>query len=361
MKTSLTILIFIIFPIALTAQNLIPDPGFEIMQKTPSKDDNGIRCTSNWVNAVLSGGDYYNTAAKSKLLGVGAPRNIFGYQQPHSGNGYAGICIQKDMMEYVETKLTNPLKKGQTYLIEFYICRAEHRLHHVDEFGVLFTNKMQWGAEKTGIPIKPPVEFINPNGYNDTKNWIKLSATYTADGSEAVIILGHFNYDKKKRMKGKAHYYIDDVSIIPISNETNISVNVVETKASASSTDSIPKILSPKFGETITLKNIFFETNKSELLPASFFELDKLVQYLTTSSNTTIKISGHTDNTGNQDQNKILSEARAKAVADYLIIKGIDKTRINYIGYGGLKPIATNDTDNGKKQNRRVEFIINKN
>lgn len=72
MKTSLTILIFIIFPIALTAQNLIPDPGFEIMQKTPSKDDNGIRCTSNWVNAVLSGGDYYNTAAKSKLLGVGA-------------------------------------------------------------------------------------------------------------------------------------------------------------------------------------------------------------------------------------------------------------------------------------------------
>ena len=96
-------------------------------------------------------------------------------------------------------------------------------------------------------------------------------------------------------------------------------------------------------------------------MPTSFFELDKLVQYLTTSSNTTIKISGHTDNTGNQDQNKILSEARAKAVADYLIIKGIDKTRISFIGYGGLKPIATNDTDNGKKQNRRVEFIINKN
>ena len=162
-------------------------------------------------------------------------------------------------------------------------------------------------------------------------------------------------------MKGKAHYYIDDVSIIPISNEINISVNAVETKASSPSIDSIPKILSPKFGETITLKKIFFETNKSELLPTSFFELDKLVQYLTTSRNTTIKISGHTDNTGNQDQNKILSEARAKAVADYLIIKGIDKTRISFIGYGGLKPIATNDTDNGKKQNRRVEFIINKN
>ena len=134
MKTFLSFLIFIVFlfSFALTAQNLIPDPSFEMMQKTPSKDDNGIRCTNSWVNAVLTGGDYYNSVAKSKLLGVGAPRNIFGYQQPHSGNGYAGICIQKDMMEYVETKLTSPLKKGQKYLIEFYICRAEHRLHHVD-------------------------------------------------------------------------------------------------------------------------------------------------------------------------------------------------------------------------------------
>jgi OOP family OmpA-OmpF porin len=162
-------------------------------------------------------------------------------------------------------------------------------------------------------------------------------------------------------MKGKAHYYIDDVSIIPTSNETNISVNAVETKASAPSTDSIPKILSPKFGETITLKNIFFETNESELLPTSSFELDKLVQYLTTSSNTTIKISGHTDNTGNEDKNKILSETRAKAVAEYLISKGIGKSRINFVGYGGLKPIASNDTDSGKQQNRRVEFVINKN
>lgn len=108
------------------------------------------------------------------------------------------------------------------------------------------------------------------------------------------------------------------------------------------------------------MKTFFFETNKSELLPQSFSEIDKLVQYLNTADNTSIKISGHTDNTGNQDQNKTLSEARAKAVADYLIQKGIDKTRISFIGYGGSKPIASNDTENGKQLNRRVEFIINK-
>jgi OmpA-OmpF porin, OOP family len=109
--------------------------------------------------------------------------------------------------------------------------------------------------------------------------------------------------------------------------------------------------------KTNTLKNIFFTINKSELLSESFIELDKLVRYL----NERPKISGHTDNTGNEDQNKTLSESRAKAVADYLILKGIDKSRINYIGYGSSKPVATNDTNEGKQQNRRVEFIISRN
>jgi OOP family OmpA-OmpF porin len=364
MKISLPFLILIVFlfSFALTSQNLVPDSGFEIMQKSPSKDDNGIRCTSNWINAVLTGGDYYNSVANSKLVGVGAPRNIFGYQQPHSGNGYAGICIQKDMVEYVETKLTSPLKKGQKYLIEFYICRAEHRLQHVDEFGVLFTTKIQWGAEKTGITIKPPIDFVNPNGYKDTKNWTKLASTYTAEGFEAVIILGHFNYDKKISMKGKAHYYIDDVTIVPVYEDTTPSNNNEEIPVSTSQlNDSIKQIFAPIMEKNVTLKNIFFNSNKSELLPNSFEELNKLANYLLKSKNTFIVIKGHTDNTGIEDENKKLSEARAKAVAEYLNTRGINEDRIKYFGYGSLKPIATNEADDGRQQNRRVEFVINKN
>ena len=362
MKTFLSFLIFIafLFPFVLTAQNLVLDPGFEIIQKAPSHEDNGIRCTSNWVNAVLTGGDYYNRVAKSKFLGVGVPRNIFGYQQPHSGNGYAGICIQKDMMEYVETKLTSPLLKGKKYLIELYICKAEHRLGHVNEFGVLFTSKMQWSYPKTGVPIKPPVDFVNPNGYRDTKLWTKLSATYIAEGFESILIFGHFNYGQP--MKGKAHYYIDDVTIALVNDETTTAVTAEEIPVSEPLTkDSIKQTFIPIIGKTITLKNIFFNSNKSEVLPASFEELNKLAEYLLKSSNTFIEISGHTDNTGNEEDNKKLSEARAKSVADYLIIKGIDKTRIRYIGYGGLKPIATDDTEDGKQRNRRVEFVISKN
>ena len=218
MKIRFHVFVIFLFPFALTAQNLISDPGFEVMQKLPTRDDNGIRCTSTWVNAILTSGDYYNSSAKSKFLGVGVPRNVFGYQQPHSGNGYAGICIQKDMVEYVETKLEAPLVNGKKYLIEFYICRAEHRAGYVNEFGVLFMNKMQWSCPVTGISIKPPVDLVNPKGYKDTKHWTKLSATYVAEGYETVLILGHFNYDRP--IKGKAHYYIDDVTITTVPDET---------------------------------------------------------------------------------------------------------------------------------------------
>ncbi len=345
------IIIIITLTISASAesQNLVPDPGFEIMTKTPSREDNSIRCTSNWINPVVSAGDYYNRASDSKFTGV--PRNEFGFQEPHSGNGYAGICIQNDLIEYVETKLTSRLIKGKQYLIEFYICKSENRLGSVNEFGVLFTDKMEFGYEKTGIPFKPIVNFVNPNGYTDNKEWTKLTAAYTAEGFEFAFILGYFNYDQTKVNKWKAHYYIDDVSITLINDEKSI-ISILPAK------DSI-KEFQPIIGETITLKNIFFSPNKSDLLPESFEELNKLADKLLKNINTSIEIYGHTDNVGKEEENKKLSEARAKAVAGYLTSKEISQDRITCRGFGSTKPIASNETEDGKQQNRRVEFIIN--
>jgi outer membrane protein OmpA-like peptidoglycan-associated protein len=115
-----------------------------------------------------------------------------------------------------------------------------------------------------------------------------------------------------------------------------------------------------EIGETIRLNNIFFEIAKWDLLPTSFLELDKLVKILSDNPAMEITISGHTDNVGNDDANQTLSANRAKAVVDYLISKGIVAGRFQQAGYGETKPIATNDTDEGKALNRRVEFTINK-
>jgi OOP family OmpA-OmpF porin len=113
-----------------------------------------------------------------------------------------------------------------------------------------------------------------------------------------------------------------------------------------------------KTGEVIRLNNIFFETAKSELKPESFPELDGVVDFLSKNSAVEILISGHTDNVGSDDANMTLSENRAKAVVDYILSKGISTNRLSSKGFGESVPIASNDTDEGKAQNRRVEFTI---
>ncbi|RXK82990.1 OmpA family protein [Filimonas effusa] len=113
-----------------------------------------------------------------------------------------------------------------------------------------------------------------------------------------------------------------------------------------------------RINSTVILKNIQFPSNSYELAPVSRIELDKLVDLLGENPAIHIQVSGHTDNTGDAAQNLKLSANRAKAVADYLISKGIDPKRITSKGYGATKPLAGNDTEQGKAQNRRTEFTI---
>jgi outer membrane protein OmpA-like peptidoglycan-associated protein len=111
-------------------------------------------------------------------------------------------------------------------------------------------------------------------------------------------------------------------------------------------------------GSTMVLKNIFFETNKYDLKPESHTELDKLIDLMTNNPSLKIEISGHTDDQGTAQYNQTLSEQRAKAVNDYLVKHGIDQGRLTFKGYGQTKPVATNDTEEGRAQNRRTEITI---
>ncbi len=107
----------------------------------------------------------------------------------------------------------------------------------------------------------------------------------------------------------------------------------------------------------IVLNHVLFDHNKAVLTKESFHELDKLALQMR-KNQMKIEVQGHADNSGNEAQNQTLSEERAKAVVDYLISKNVHKNRLFYKGYGSTKPVASNESDEGRRQNRRVEFVM---
>jgi len=111
-------------------------------------------------------------------------------------------------------------------------------------------------------------------------------------------------------------------------------------------------------GNSSILNNLFFPINGFELLPESKADLIALENFMKNNPSVKIEIAGHTDNTGNKQDNQILSEKRAYAVYDFLIKSGIAPQRLTYKGYGQSKPIADNNTPEGKQKNRRTDFRI---
>lgn len=111
-------------------------------------------------------------------------------------------------------------------------------------------------------------------------------------------------------------------------------------------------------GKPIILKNVFFETGSAELKTASLLELNRLKKLLTDNPSLVIRINGHTDNVGSDDDNMTLSNNRAKAVNDYLVVNGIESHRLSYKGFGETAPISDNESPEGRQLNRRTEFVV---
>lgn len=103
---------------------------------------------------------------------------------------------------------------------------------------------------------------------------------------------------------------------------------------------------------------LLFETNKSSLRSEHFATLNPIVDYLLAHPERSVKISGHTDNTGREAHNLTLSKQRAEVVAEYLVGNGVNLKSIETSGRGSSKPIADNTTEEGRKKNRRVELLI---
>ncbi|OIP00646.1 MAG: hypothetical protein AUJ98_07355 [Bacteroidetes bacterium CG2_30_33_31] len=113
-----------------------------------------------------------------------------------------------------------------------------------------------------------------------------------------------------------------------------------------------------KVGESIVLENVFFASNSFNLNPESNVELEKVFNLLTNNPSLKVQIAGFTDNVGSPNDNKILSENRAKVVYNFLVNKGISTKNLSFIGYGEQSPIDSNDNEEGRQKNRRTEMKV---
>jgi outer membrane protein OmpA-like peptidoglycan-associated protein len=300
---------------------------------------------------------------------VDVPQNPMGYQFAHSGTCYAGLFAfsHEDYREYLQTPLTAPLEKGKRYIFSMYVSLADYSRTFIDQLGVCFlTDRVKYNSGNIITNLTPVYIKVDDEVGKDIKNWHRVTITYKAQGGESYLLLGSFDINKIQKTKYKApkeiksrinqtserdaYYFIDDVSLVETTVIENEPPVIVKTEL-----DTLDKIPADT---ALVLKNVLFKSGKAILLPSSYADLDKIVDYLNKNSNLRIELSGHSDNTGSEIVNQKLSAERAKAVADYLIKKRIDRQIITTVGYGGTKPLVPNDSEEHKQQNRRVDFVI---
>lgn len=130
------------------------------------------------------------------------------------------------------------------------------------------------------------------------------------------------------------------------------TAKVVEPRPSS------PAVVKKEIDDLLVGKTIPFQTSSAVIQLEGLVTLDQVLPILQHDPTTAFEISGHTDNVGAEENNRILSQKRAKAVMDYLVSKGVAADRLTFKGYGASRPIADNTTAEGRSRNRRIEFLV---
>jgi len=307
-----------------------------------------------WSAPTLGTTDYFNQCSRTKL---GVPMNFKGKQEPYEGAAYAGLYLfaPHDYREYIQVPLKEALEKGSRYRLTLYLSLSEKSDGAVMDMGAVFAEKplsihtkRELGhGELSSVSAQTShiKQFPVDKYYEDKKNWMELTFDMVAKGFENYLILGNFksnagtNYLKtiktSKREEGYSYYYLDDISLNYLGPEY-------------------------KTDEVYVLDHVNFNFDRFDLQPKAEQSLRDVYEHLKKNPNLKVAINGHTDDLGSDEYNNILSRERASSVARYLINLGLDKNRITSKGFGDSKPLDTTLTEEARRKNRRVEFVMTK-
>ena len=335
-------------PLDILAQNLVPNPGFELFYDCPT----GLRQlnkTKKWYAGNTGTPEYFRTDCK------------FTNGEPNSGRGFTGLILfggYTDAIEYIGVELDDTLKEGVQYCGAFHI-RAADSYMYIDQIGMFISEKKEY--VDMWAPIFKSAQILSQ--YSEPivpeLGWLKVSAEFIATGNERFVTIGNFaepdrhvksinEFSSNGGLGWNSYYLVDDVSIIEIEPEQTCE-NVLRQKnyiAEQPSMDTIERI-----------NTFYFDNDKYEL---SKNEFERLVKWKIELRGLTVfdsEIIASADSNSSIEYNYTLSVKRS----DYILtILGnvLSSNNLLIENNGELKPIADNSTDKGKQINRSVQIII---
>jgi outer membrane protein OmpA-like peptidoglycan-associated protein len=314
----------------------------------------------SWESPTSGTPDHFHSCSSGE---ADVPVNWAGNSNAHGGKGYAGIygwTADRNYREYLQCELAEPLIAGEKYVLEFYYKLANKSVYSINRMGLALSQNRVSETRDDVLNMMPVLSVEKDTAMTAaTGNWEQAQLKYVAQGGERYVIIGNFfsneatrftrlpfRYGLNPMLNDKSYYFIDDVLVQRIGPDPAIDPKTIAQ-------------LNPEsiaLNRSYTLKDIKFEFDSYILHPSSNDELAKVVAYLKAHPEISVRVSGHTDFVGSDDYNLSLSRNRAKSVADFFVMRGVDEHRIISYGFGKSRPVSAEKTEEAAKINRRVEL-----
>ena len=356
--------------------NMVENGGFEQIEGKVKKPG-AITVAVGWMSPTLASADLFAGKVKDA---VGTPSNFVGYEEPHEGENYAGIRVfsynDKEPRQYLSTKLKLPLRKDALYCVKFYVNLAEGSKYASNNIGVNFSKKQYNIDEDKSIMTTTEVMHKDNPIFNGLFGWEEVCGTYRAEGGEKFLTIGNFfaNGDtKNSRMKKpkdftgtsvmSAYYFIDDVSVIMIDEESECDCKVKEHDVKVDYVYEVAAVNPEGMNDAtiIQFTEVYFGYGNVEFSESDMGHLKNLELVMAKDPTHKLTIIAHMDSDEVADGDLgDLDMQRAQAVKKYLISKGVTADRITIKTMGANEPQNTSGDEIGQAKNRRVTFVLTK-
>jgi outer membrane protein OmpA-like peptidoglycan-associated protein len=369
LKLGLLIPVFLLFsPFILRGQslpksaNLIVNPSFELRDSLSPRHTKSIIDTITefvgWSSPTLSFGEVYDV---DKNGFIEDNTNIRGQRsfKAKTGQRVAKLITYTNAVSrsfynnnrsYLQNEMSETMVVGQKYYIGFWShfhCLATNNV------SMAFSTERVQSDTSFQLFLQPRARLKVVNNYDPKNIWLFTVDSFIADKPYQYCIIGNFYGNDSTGLGGSKefnHYlaFVDDVFVVKAKNSVMQPRNDTPILTKINRPSPLPKVLN----------KVQFLYNSAEFAQGSLPQLDSAVLVFKNYPNLEVLIKGHTSSEGDADYNQKLSEKRAFAVKNYLMNNGIDAKRLTAQGFGETKLLMSDDSEDNKRLNRRIEFEV---